>query len=421
MYNILCIDECSSNLLVLKTLFDSYEDYNIITTSNPDKVIDILLNEKIDLILLDVIISGTNGFEIAKQIQANSEIKDIPIMFVTTKKDKETIHNAFRYGVDYLSKPYDEFELMTRIQTQISLIHKTKQIKEQIEFNQSILDSQHHIIFIQDDNHILKANKSFLKFFDVKSVDEFNSRYNNIADLFMEYENYFSLNVLNSNKFWCDVISNDKNSSEYNILIMDISTFTPKAFKIDVNTIDNTDKFVVTLTDITTLTTKSKQFENKATYDALTNIYNRSKFNELLAEHYELFKRYDEPLCFAIFDIDFFKKVNDTYGHVVGDETLIKFASTIENAVRATDIFARWGGEEFTLLMPQTNLEDGFKVVDKLRELISKTPFKTIGNKTCSVGVTQFRKGDSVDSVLIRADEALYEAKESGRNKVCSK
>ncbi len=202
---------------------------------------------------------------------------------------------------------------------------------------------------------------------------------------------------------------------------MDVDIFEPKAFKIEVNKIEDTDKYVVVLIDITTITTKSKKFENKATYDALTNIYNRSKFNDVINEHYNLFKRYQENLCFAIFDIDFFKKVNDTYGHVVGDETLITFAQTIDESVRDTDVFARWGGEEFTLLMPSTNIEDCYIVVDKLRQLIEDVNFKTIGQKTCSIGITQFKKDDTIDSVLIRADEALYDAKETGRNKVCIK
>ena len=197
--------------------------------------------------------------------------------------------------------------------------------------------------------------------------------------------------------------------------------FEPKAFRIEVSPVENFNMFVVNLTDITTITTVSKRFEIKATYDELTGIYNRSKFNEILNDQYNIYKRYNEPLCFAIFDIDLFKQVNDTYGHVVGDETLIKFANTINNEVRNTDVFARWGGEEFTLLLLHTNIDDAFLVVDKLREIIENTLFKTIGQKTCSVGVTQFNNNDTIDTVIIRADDALYEAKESGRNKVCVK
>jgi len=123
----------------------------------------------------------------------------------------------------------------------------------------------------------------------------------------------------------------------------------------------------------------------------------------------------------VFFDLDFFKKVNDTYGHDIGDETLITFAKTIDENIRVTDVFARWGGEEFTLIMPNTTIENGFQVVDNLRKLIQNTRFKQIGHKTCSVGLTSFKDGDVIESIVARADEALYEAKETGRNKVVVK
>ncbi len=422
MYNILCVDDISSNLLVLESLFEAHEDkYNIITACSGYEALEMLLKENIDLILLDVMMPDINGFETANLIKANKKTKNIPIIFLTAKKDDETIQDAFKYGVDYLSKPYDEFELFTRIEVQLKLVQAHKDLEEEIFINQAILNSQKNIIFIQDDNGIVRANQSFLDFFQVLDVKEFNSTNSSIAELFMEYENYFALNILNGHKTWCDALSKEEQDTDYNIMLMDTGKFVPKVFKIDVTQMNLSDKFVVTLSDITNLTSKSKKFENKATYDALTNIYNRSKFNDYMTEHYNLFKRYDDDVCFAIFDIDFFKLVNDNHGHVVGDSTLITFVQTIEEAVRNTDIFARWGGEEFTLLLPKTKIDDAYDVVEKLRILIENVKFKTIGQKTCSIGITQFKEDDTIDAVLIRADEGLYEAKESGRNKVCIK
>jgi len=422
VYNILCVDDTEANLFILESLFEQYNDnYNVITALSGEKALGVLLENKVDLILLDVMMPVLSGFETARLIKANKLTKDIPIIFLTAKRDDETIHDSFKYGVDYLSKPYDEFELFTRIDTHLKLVESKQELKKQVEFNQAVLDSQRNIIFIQDKNEIVKANKSFLDFFNVKSIEQFNNMYSCITELFMEYENYFALNILNNHKLWYeDIIHTDK-VTEYNIMIMDTKIFEPKSFKIDVSEIKGSQKFVITFTDITSLTTKSKRFETKATYDELTSIYNRSKFNEVMIEYFNLFTRYNEPLCFAIFDIDFFKQVNDTYGHLVGDEVLIKFSQTINSMVRATDVFARWGGEEFTLLMPGTKIDDGFEVVNKIREVIENVKFEVIGQKTCSVGVTQFKKDDTIDSALVRADEALYEAKESGRNKVCVK
>ncbi len=422
MYNILCVDDTSANLLVLESLFEAYDDkYNIITVSTGHDALGVLLQSSIDLILLDVMMPELDGFETAQLVKANKKTKDIPIIFLTAKRDEKTIENAFTYGVDYLSKPYDEFELFTRVDTHLKLGIAQKKLNEQIIFNQSVLDSQQTIIFIQDDNGLVITNKSFLEFFNVKNIAEFNENNQCVSNLFMEYENYFSLHILNDGIHWCDKLSSEDMEAEYNILVMDTSTFEPKAFRINVNGISDTDKFVVSLTDITELTTKSKSFEIKATYDALTNIYNRSKFNDMIDEHSNLYKRYNTPLSFAIFDIDFFKKVNDNYGHIIGDKTLITFAKTIDDATRDTDIFARWGGEEFVLLMPETSIEDAKVAVEHLRELIEKTSFKEVENITCSIGLSQFKDDDTIDDILMRSDEALYEAKKSGRNKVCIK
>ena len=422
MYNILCVDDTSANLLVLESLFEYCEQkYNIVTALSGHDALGVLLNQKIDLILLDVMMPDLDGFETAQLIKENKLTKNIPIIFLTAKKDDITIKNAFKYGVDYLSKPYDEFELFTRVAVQLKLVESQKQLDEQILFNQSILDSQHNILFIQDDKGIINANKSFFKFFNIYDVDEFNKKYKCISELFMEYENYFSLHVLNPGEFWASTLSSEDEDREYNILIMDTIIFEPRAFKIDVSGLENSDRFVVSLTDVTTLTTKSKQFENKATYDALTNIFNRSKFNEVFDLEVKLAVADNHSLSFAIMDIDFFKKVNDNYGHIIGDETLITFAQTIEHKVRKSDTFARWGGEEFVLALPGTNVDTAFKVVDGLRKEIEKTSFEEIGSITCSIGLTQLRTNDTIDDILIRSDEALYEAKETGRNKVCIK
>ncbi len=421
MYNILCVDDTEANLFVLESLFETkMDEYNLILVKSGTEALKVLLKESIDLILLDVMMPELNGFETAQLIQSNKKTQKIPIIFLTAKRDKETIHTAFKYGVDYLSKPFDEDELLIRIGSHLEVIELHSKLAKQIVFNQSVLDSQQNIIFIHDDNGLVNVNKGFFSFFNVKTIEEFNSTYGSVVSQFMEYENYFSLSGLNNSVPWLSELSSKENT-QYSILLLNHNTFEPETFVIDVNPIQYSDKFVVTLTNITSITTRSKKYEMKATYDVLTNIYNRSKFNECIEEQHKLFARYGGDLCFAIFDIDFFKKVNDVHGHVVGDETLITFAQTIEENVRNTDVFARWGGEEFTLLLPQTKLESASFVVENLRRLIEKVDFKAIGQKTCSIGLTQFKEGDTIDTVLVRADEALYEAKESGRNKVCIK
>jgi diguanylate cyclase (GGDEF)-like protein len=156
-------------------------------------------------------------------------------------------------------------------------------------------------------------------------------------------------------------------------------------------------------------------------HDPLTRLYNRKKFNEFLSYEFSKFMRYNTIFSILIFDIDFFKRVNDTYGHNIGDEVLKKLSKSVEEYTRKQDAFARWGGEEFICLMPSTNLEEALIVGEKIRLLVEETVFDDVGHITVSVGVSEVLSLDDNTNVIIeRADKALYRAKEGGRNRVLS-
>jgi diguanylate cyclase (GGDEF)-like protein len=119
-----------------------------------------------------------------------------------------------------------------------------------------------------------------------------------------------------------------------------------------------------------------------------------------------------------MFDIDHFKQVNDNYGHAVGDETLIKLAEIVNKEIRDTDLFARWGGEEFMILCPHTDLDHSVKLAERIRVSIEEQKFKAVGHISCSFGVTEFKNSEDADDLTKRVDDALYQAKENGRNQV---
>ncbi|SFP06297.1 GGDEF domain-containing protein [Hydrogenimonas thermophila] len=147
-------------------------------------------------------------------------------------------------------------------------------------------------------------------------------------------------------------------------------------------------------------------------------MYNRRKINELLKIEFNKAKRYGVDFCVAIMDIDFFKSVNDEHGHSCGDNVLKQFSELVKNSIRDTDIFGRWGGEEFILIFTHSNLENAFLKCEHLRETIENRKFDNI-NITCSIGLVAYNKSyGSVDDLLEKSDQALYKAKESGRNKV---
>jgi diguanylate cyclase (GGDEF)-like protein len=162
----------------------------------------------------------------------------------------------------------------------------------------------------------------------------------------------------------------------------------------------------------------------KSLLDALTKLPNRAALDERMEIEYKRWNRYDHQLCLAVIDIDFFKRINDTYGHSAGDKTLKVIATALKKSLRTTDFIARFGGEEFVILFPETHLNGIEKPLNKIREGIKKIPFK-FKNKsvsiTVSIGVTAFRADDNPLKVFDRADAALYEAKNSGRDKVVVK
>ncbi len=156
-----------------------------------------------------------------------------------------------------------------------------------------------------------------------------------------------------------------------------------------------------------------------ATTDKLTQLLNRLRLDELLEIEVERANRYRHPLSIIMIDIDFFKGINDMFGHRVGDQVLISFADLLRTRVRRIDSVGRWGGEEFLVLMPDSTQYAAGQLAEKLREATADHVFPGIGAITCSFGVAQYQGGQSISDFVERADSALYQAKRDGRNRVC--
>ncbi|MDF4657465.1 sensor domain-containing diguanylate cyclase [Vibrio alginolyticus] len=151
--------------------------------------------------------------------------------------------------------------------------------------------------------------------------------------------------------------------------------------------------------------------------DFLTQLLNRNKMVELLSQEYDKTKRYNSTYTVMMFDIDYFKSINDKFGHSVGDDYLIEFSRLIHRNIRTSDSLARWGGEEFVLLLPNTDENNSILVAEKLRNLVENYSFSGPKNITVSIGISQVQSGDkSLDDAIARADKALYHSKENGRN-----
>lgn len=165
---------------------------------------------------------------------------------------------------------------------------------------------------------------------------------------------------------------------------------------------------------------KVEVIEKLSITDPLTQVNNRLKFNQSLEYELQRFKRYHESFSILLFDIDFFKRVNDNYGHDVGDLTLIHFASIISKMLRQNDIFARWGGEEFIALLVKSDLQNTITLGNRIRKAIETTLFEKVEHITVSIGVSCVQDRDTSQTIIKRADDGLYIAKEKGRNQIYS-
>ncbi len=163
----------------------------------------------------------------------------------------------------------------------------------------------------------------------------------------------------------------------------------------------------------------SRHLKQVATTDPLTGAFNRLKWEEDLALEVERVKRSKDELSSILFDIDYFKKVNDTYGHDIGDMVLIRVVEVVTAQIRQGDSLYRIGGEEFVILLPSTTREQAGVLAEKIRKEIQSTNFETVGTITISLGCVQFDKSTADATAMFKeADQALYRSKEEGRNRV---
>ncbi|MCP4137962.1 MAG: diguanylate cyclase [bacterium] len=290
-----------------------------------------------------------------------------------------------------------------------------KELYNQRVYLQSILDSQSNMIIVADKNEILHTNESFLDFFNYQKLDDFRKRYTCVTDVCIESEGYISKSKENH---WIETVLNSHNLQ--NLMAFQPNGFdSPRIFSVHVSKLSiDEERYVIVFSDVTQLERRTQDLEKKATLDSLTKVYNRRKFNEILAQQIEAAKICETDLSLIFFDIDNFKKINDTYGHQVGDIILIMLTNAVKTSIRKTDLLARWGGEEFITLLPCTNLEDARKIAEKVRGRVEEINFDIVGTVTCSFGVTIFDSEENIDNFIERADKALYRAKENGRNRV---
>ncbi|WP_237261611.1 sensor domain-containing diguanylate cyclase [Thiomicrorhabdus immobilis] len=284
-------------------------------------------------------------------------------------------------------------------------------------YYRTILDSASEIIFVSNLERILEANQQFFEFYSkFNSIDEFLRYYDCVCDTFEKQEGYLQREM--EGVFWLEYVLKHPDDLHKVVIKKDSQTY---YFQVKVAQIQlyETPLYSVIMHDITSQELYKKQLEFLSQTDTLTGISNRLVFNQTLVQEVQRSHRYHSDLSLLIFDIDFFKNINDSYGHEVGDQVLITLSEEVGKLLRETDVFCRIGGEEFTIIMPETNLHDAEQTAERLRKAIEELPQSTLPTQlTVSFGVAAMTRWDNDKTLLKRADQALYRAKENGRNRV---
>lgn len=295
---------------------------------------------------------------------------------------------------------------------------RTQEINQTKHLLQAVLDAELSFVVVTNEHNMIYVNQTLLNFFDYDSLEEFESNKVQISRRFSYIDENDTFQNGEHNHNWIEYILSHPNRSSMTIEIEKEEQkyfFRPHAKNI---LLDNQNLFLIILSEITKDFNEQCALKNIASTDALTGLANRSKFNQVIEQQIELAQSTANPLSLLFVDIDFFKEVNDTYGHNVGDEVLKALAKILKNSVRTNDFVVRWGGEEFVIILPSTTAQNAIKVANKIRNEVKTYTFDHGQSLTISCGVTQYQERETVGNFIQRADQALYKAKENGRNRV---
>lgn len=446
---ILVVDDVVPNVKILEAKL-SVEYYDVVTAYNGPDALKIAREQQPDLILLDVMMPQMDGYEVCRRLKADRHTAHIPVVMVTALSEAADRVKGLEVGADdFLTKPVDDLSLFARVKSllRLKMMMDEFRLREETSSELGVISMSDRVeeairrarILVIDDNEysVRQIREVYAETYDVTlSTDMEEARVRlsggdyDLVVISLDSANFDPLRL-------CSRIRSSEETRQIPILTLVDEADRDKLIKgleIGVNDyvmrpIDTNELIVRTRTQIL-----RKQYQDRlrhnfhrslelAVTDSLTGLYNRRyMFNHLDAILQRARMDY-KPVCVMIMDIDFFKPVNDTHGHDVGDEVIKEFAHRIATGVRGVDLACRYGGEEFVVVMPDTDISLAMVVAERLRRQIADKPFTARKgsleiNLTCSIGVTVSREMEGSESLLKRADEALYKAKKDGRNRV---
>lgn len=448
---VLVVDDILPNVKLLEAKLSS-EYYDVITATTGEEALLKIEEESPDIILLDVMMPGMDGFEICRRVKENTATAHIPVVMVTALTDNDDRVRGLEAGADdFLSKPVNDTALMARVRSLVRLKMAIDEWRARettasqlgvVEDQGSVMDQpveEAAILVVEDQDfesdkiaETLEIDRDHVITVDsgMKAMEQSAEKDFDLIIVSLDLKEEDGLRLCSHLR------SNEKTRSVPILMIGNEEGMDRIAHGLEIGAhdyimrpVDRNELLARVRTQI-----RRKRFQDKlrSTYevslsmaltDSLTGLYNRRYLEAHLQKLIEKNKESQKNFCVLMLDIDHFKNVNDTYGHGVGDEVLKIVSFRLQDNLRSFDLVARLGGEEFTAVMPDTQKETALFVAERLRRSIAENPVKCSVEQgaldiTVSIGGAIIEPGDySVQEVLDRADKMLYEAKETGRNR----
>ncbi|MBL1422358.1 MAG: PleD family two-component system response regulator [Alphaproteobacteria bacterium] len=449
---ILVVDDILTNVKLLEAKLTA-EYFEVMTATSGVEALELLAATPPDIILLDVMMPGMDGFEVCRRIKGNPETQHIPVIMVTALDQSSNKIEGLKAGADdFLTKPVNDIALLARVKSLVRLKMVVDELRMRTLTGQEMgmamtsvikppdsLDGR--IMVVVDDQQLADVIYASL---DKGTTHKVKFISDPQEALYLAGSGDFDLIIvsLNLEDFdglrLCSQFRSVEKTRNVPLLVI-VEDNDPKrlvrALDLGVNDyialpIDKNELLARCQSSLKRkwysdqLRSNLEQSMEMAIKDALTGMHNRRYIDTNLNKQFILALKNNKPLSLLLLDIDKFKNVNDSYGHDIGDEILIEFADRIATSVRGIDITARLGGEEFVVLLPNTDNETALGIAERLRANIADAPFTDLTNCvdlniSMSIGVSSIERADEqAENLLKRADLALYDAKEQGRNRV---
>ncbi len=365
-----------------------------------------------DLIICDIKMNETSGLEMIKEIRALND--QVQVIVTTAYDDHDFIIQSTASIVNHIIlKPIDLEQLLQAIQKSVYQMKLEKELAKQKKLTRAILDFQDNLIFVIENDELIEFNQAFSNFTGISKIQTHLHKSKLLTSYFVEDANYFY--PKDKNRWFEEILETEKNSAKVhwkNTNSRDV------IFYIKTEVIPDTNQYLFVCKDITALEEESRKNRQLVLMDSLTNSINRLEIDDLLEMEMRRTERLGQPFSIILIDIDFFKNVNERYGQQAGDKVLRTISTIVQQRIRESDIFARWGGEEFILLTPGTDQNGAQELAESIRSIIEDFHFKNIDKITCSFGITQFSNGKAKNELIREAEHALAQSKNKGRNRV---